>query len=80
MNKKEPICPKCGEHLAISCGGEGEMVQFACGSYYYKRDPKNFYDSKKCLKSQVKKLEEYVKELQEELEKVSDDLGYCTRR
>ena len=59
---EEKRCPRCKERLSVSCG-EGPMVQFLCGSYYYKDNPKYFYDAKKCLKNQVKILREKVKSI-----------------
>lgn len=61
---KNKRCPECGERLAISCDGDGEMVQFACGTYYYIRNPDKIYFSKRCLEEQVKILKNKVERLE----------------
>ena len=65
---KSKRCPGCGERLAISCDENGEMVQFACGSYCYAKDTNKVYFSKRCLEDQVKKLKEKVERLENILE------------
>lgn len=50
--------------ISQSCDGDGEMVQFACGSYCYARDPNKIYFSKRCLEEQVKILKNKVERLE----------------